>query len=226
MLDKDEIKRQSILFEVFKSEKDYVNDLELVKEVCLDSRFFKIVVPTSEPSQVFIGGLLGADPPVVSPDYLESFISEVFGNINPISSHHHRMLAALFSRQREQHPLVQSVTDIILDSQSDVPNFFPCAALRFTNQLPFSSALITKLTSKVTLSPKVDIGLSSRRTQSTTNGYNSVTEILEYGSETWSLSSRDPSQDFHGYPCCSRQSSKSQTRSTLTTNRYHCSSAY
>jgi hypothetical protein len=33
------------------------------------------------------------------------------------------MLAALFARQREQHPIVQSVTDIILDSQSDVPNF-------------------------------------------------------------------------------------------------------
>ena len=36
MLDKNEIKRQSILFEVFKSEKDYVGDLELVKEVRLD----------------------------------------------------------------------------------------------------------------------------------------------------------------------------------------------
>jgi len=31
------------------------------------------------------------------------------------------MLAALFSRQREQHPLVQSVADIVLDSQSDSP---------------------------------------------------------------------------------------------------------
>ena len=31
------------------------------------------------------------------------------------------MLAALFSRQREQHPLVQSVADIVLDSQSDRP---------------------------------------------------------------------------------------------------------
>lgn len=72
---------------------------------------------------MFIGGLLNADPPVINPEHLESFISEVFGNINPISSYHHRMLAALFLRQREQHPLVQSVTDIILDSQSDAPNF-------------------------------------------------------------------------------------------------------
>jgi hypothetical protein len=105
VLDKNEIKRQSVLFEVFKSEKDYVADLELVKEVCPDSRFLKIGVPTSEPSQVFIGGLLSADPPIISPDHLNSFISEVFGNIDAISGHHHRMLAALFSRQREQHPL-------------------------------------------------------------------------------------------------------------------------
>jgi RHO1 GDP-GTP exchange protein 1/2 len=34
------------------------------------------------------------------------------------------MLAALFSRQREQHPLVQSVTDIILDGNFDLPHFF------------------------------------------------------------------------------------------------------
>jgi len=34
VLDKNEVKRQSILFEVFKSEKDYVADLELVQEVC------------------------------------------------------------------------------------------------------------------------------------------------------------------------------------------------
>jgi hypothetical protein len=70
---------------------------------------------------VFADGLLNSDPPVIDPDYLQSFVSEVFGNIDAISSHHHRMLAALFSRQREQHPLVQSVTDIVLDSQSDVP---------------------------------------------------------------------------------------------------------
>ncbi len=33
VLDKKEVQRQSILFEIIKSEKDYVADLELVKEV-------------------------------------------------------------------------------------------------------------------------------------------------------------------------------------------------
>ena len=41
VLGKDEVKRQSVLFEVFKSEKDYVADLELMQEVCPDQRFSK-----------------------------------------------------------------------------------------------------------------------------------------------------------------------------------------
>ena len=35
VLDKREVTRQSILFEIIKSERDYVNDLLLVKEVLL-----------------------------------------------------------------------------------------------------------------------------------------------------------------------------------------------
>ena len=34
---KHEVERQSAIFEIIKSEKDYVADLELVKEVCSDS---------------------------------------------------------------------------------------------------------------------------------------------------------------------------------------------
>lgn len=137
----------------------------------------------SKLSQVFIGGLLDTVPPVISPGNLLPFITEVFGNIDAISSHHHRMLSALFSRQREQHPLVQSVTDVILDSQSNVPNLF-CVTLRSVNQLPFSSVLITKRTSRATLLPRLDIGLNSRRTRGTANGYIIVTKTLESGSET------------------------------------------
>ena len=44
------------------------------------------------------------------------FVSEVFWNLDEILAHHRRMLGSLFSRQRDQHPLVQSVADIILDS--------------------------------------------------------------------------------------------------------------
>ena len=61
------------------------------------------------------------------------FVSEVFWNMKEILGHHRRMLGSLFSRQRDQHPLVQSVADIILDRKlfllrtsidsSDLPNY-------------------------------------------------------------------------------------------------------
>lgn len=68
--------------------------------------------------QVFINPLRTASPPVIAPERLPGFLSEVFWNLRDILAHHQRMLAALFARQREQHPLVQSVADIILDSES------------------------------------------------------------------------------------------------------------
>jgi RHO1 GDP-GTP exchange protein 1/2 len=46
------------------------------------------------------------------------FVSEVFWNLDEILAHHQHMLRSLFARQRDQHPLIQSVADIILDSRS------------------------------------------------------------------------------------------------------------
>ncbi|KAJ7756435.1 hypothetical protein DFH07DRAFT_820553 [Mycena maculata] len=96
-LGKREVQRQSVIFEVFKAEREYVFDLEAVREV-------------------FIDRLRSADPPVIRESFLNKFIYEVFGNLDQIIAHHQYMLAALFARQREQHPLVQSLSDIILDT--------------------------------------------------------------------------------------------------------------
>ncbi|KAF9557432.1 hypothetical protein CPC08DRAFT_640312 [Agrocybe pediades] len=96
-LGKQEVQRQSVLFEVIKSERDYVADLEAVE-------------------QVFIDGLRTAKPPIIKPQLLNGFIDEVFGNLRDILTFHRRILDALFARQREQHPLLQSVADIILDT--------------------------------------------------------------------------------------------------------------
>lgn len=50
---------------------------------------------------------------------LAGFISEVFANLDKIQAHHQQLRDALFARQREQHPLVQSIADIILASILD-----------------------------------------------------------------------------------------------------------
>ncbi len=47
---------------------------------------------------------------------VKNFIREVFFNFDEILQHHQKMLTALFARQREQHPWVMTVADIILDS--------------------------------------------------------------------------------------------------------------
>ncbi|KAG1747212.1 uncharacterized protein EDB91DRAFT_74648 [Suillus paluster] len=96
-LGKKEVERQSVLFEVFKSERNYVEDLKLVTEV-------------------FIEPLKFANPPVIAPDKLRPFVQEVFWNLDRILVHHEHMLAALFERQLDQHPLIQSVTDIVLET--------------------------------------------------------------------------------------------------------------
>ncbi|KAF9025814.1 hypothetical protein BDZ89DRAFT_1068060 [Hymenopellis radicata] len=83
-----EVQRQSVMFEVCKSERDYV----------------------------FITPLTNASPPIISEQLLPGFISEVFGNLSQILVHHQRILAALFDRQREQHPFVITISDIILDA--------------------------------------------------------------------------------------------------------------
>ena len=64
------------------------------------------------------------------------FVSEVFWNLNEILIHHRRMLGSLFSRQRDQHPLVQSVADIILDSESPFRNIHNFSDLREIRRAP------------------------------------------------------------------------------------------
>ncbi|KAH7930131.1 hypothetical protein BV22DRAFT_1028615 [Leucogyrophana mollusca] len=102
-LGKREVERQSVFFEVFKSERDYVSDLQLVKDV-------------------FIEPLRSSSPPVITHDRLRGFVSEVFWNLSQILDHHRRMLASLFARQADQHPLVQSVTDILLETSFQFRN--------------------------------------------------------------------------------------------------------
>lgn len=111
---KQEVHRQSVLFEVFKAEREYVADLEAVLEVYSISVLSGLCL--SFIIKVFIEPLRNAKPAIIHPEHLQGFLSEVFGNLSEILAHHQSMLGALFARQREQHPLVQSVADIILDS--------------------------------------------------------------------------------------------------------------
>lgn len=60
--------------------------------------------------------LIQANPPIIPTDRIQNFITEVFWNLGAILTHHQRLVAALFERQRDQHPVISSVSDIILEA--------------------------------------------------------------------------------------------------------------
>jgi hypothetical protein len=133
VLGKKEVERQSVLFEIFKSELDYVNDLQIIKDVR--------AIPSLPPSwlsllQVYITPLISAPYEIMPKEKGPNFVSEVFWNLDEILIHHRRMLESLFSRQRDQHPLVQSVADIILDSESSFRNIHNFSDLRDIRRTP------------------------------------------------------------------------------------------
>ncbi|KAG9039251.1 hypothetical protein FRB95_011836 [Tulasnella sp. JGI-2019a] len=97
-LPKAEVQRQSTIFEVVKSERDYVLDLQMIESI-------------------FIMPLLSSDPPIIAPtSTLEAFIKDVFSNVSEIEKIHQSMVASLFRRQRKEHPIITSIADILLDA--------------------------------------------------------------------------------------------------------------
>ena len=85
---------------------------------CATQLLLKFVFVTS--AQVFVEPLRRGN--VIKGD-VEEFIHEVFWNLHEVLTFHQRMLAALFARQRDQHPLIQSVSDIILESTPHICHF-------------------------------------------------------------------------------------------------------
>ncbi|KAG8683708.1 hypothetical protein FRC11_013183, partial [Ceratobasidium sp. 423] len=64
---------------------------------------------------IFRDGLLYADPPVIRDrDRLDLLVDELFFNAQEILSIHLRLRDRLYERQRDQHPIIQSVADIYL----------------------------------------------------------------------------------------------------------------
>ncbi|KAG9293935.1 hypothetical protein G9A89_019273 [Geosiphon pyriformis] len=95
-LDKEERKRQEIIFETIYTEEDYNKDLDLLEEL-------------------YVEGLRKANPPIIPPSRLEQFIQDVFYNVFQIRAHNRLMLELLRERQKEG-PVVEKIGDIFLES--------------------------------------------------------------------------------------------------------------
>ncbi|KAG5219568.1 Dbl domain-containing protein [Salix suchowensis] len=122
-LTKDVIKRQSIIFELIKGEMAYVKDLENIEVM-------------------YIRPLRAADPPIIEKERLQQFIIDVFHNFAELHAHHRRLVEKFHEIQREQHPVIRSVTEAMLDAALNfrdaymeyIPNY-PIAAYRIDEEM-------------------------------------------------------------------------------------------
>ncbi|EIN06223.1 Dbl domain-containing protein [Punctularia strigosozonata HHB-11173 SS5] len=120
---KKEAKRQAIIFELIKGEMGYVKDLENIEHM-------------------YVTPLRAADPPILPAFRLEPFINDVFHNFKELFHHHKRLLSRLHEIQREQHPMIKSITEAVLDAFLNfreayleyVPNY-PIAAYRIDDEM-------------------------------------------------------------------------------------------
>jgi hypothetical protein len=82
------------------------------------------------------------DPPIIARDRLDNFIRDVFHNFGELHAHHKRLLDQLFEIQREQHPIIRSVTAAMYDAVLNfrdayleyIPNY-PIAAYRIDDEM-------------------------------------------------------------------------------------------
>jgi hypothetical protein len=72
--------------------------------------------------QVYIEPLMNASPPIITEEHPETFIKDVFFNMDNILQYDRHLLSNLFERQRDQHPLILAITDVVLQGGPD----FPC----------------------------------------------------------------------------------------------------
>ncbi|THU93894.1 Dbl-like domain-containing protein [Dendrothele bispora CBS 962.96] len=121
-LEKREAKRQSIIFELIKGEMSYVKDLENIEIM-------------------YIRPLRNADPPIIPPDRLDSFINDVFHNFAQLHAHHRRLVEKFHEIQTEEHPVIRSITAAVFDAALNfrdaymeyIPNY-PIAAYRIDDE--------------------------------------------------------------------------------------------
>ncbi|KAG9088881.1 hypothetical protein FRC06_001802 [Ceratobasidium sp. 370] len=116
ILDKHEIQRQSIIYELIKTERNYVIMLQIFLYVSIAARSSHSSDDSDPGAQIFRDGLVYANPPIIpNRDKLRTFVEEVFFNAQEILSIHLGLRDRLFERQRDQHPIYQSVADIYLE---------------------------------------------------------------------------------------------------------------
>lgn len=91
---------------------------------------------------MYVQPLRAQDPPIIPRDRLDSFIQDVFHNFGELHAHHRRLVDQFHEIQREEHPMIRSVTAAMYDAVLNfrdayleyIPNY-PIAAYRIDDEM-------------------------------------------------------------------------------------------
>ena len=91
---------------------------------------------------MYVVPLREMDPPIISRDRLPQFIQDVFHNFGELHAHHRKLLNSLHEIQREEHPVIKTVTAAMYDAVLNfreayveyIPNY-PIAAYRIDDEM-------------------------------------------------------------------------------------------
>ena len=118
----------------------YVKDLENIEYV-RRKRATGLLAKSGLP-QMYVRPLRAMDPPIIPRERMDTFIGDVFHNFGELHGHHKRLLDQLFEVQREEHPIIRSVTAAMYDAVLNfreayleyIPNY-PIAAYRIDDEM-------------------------------------------------------------------------------------------
>lgn len=96
---------------------------------------------------MYIRPLRNADPPIIPPDRLDQFITDVFHNFAELHAHHLKLVETLHEIQREEHPVIRTVTAAVFDAALNfrdaymeyIPNY-PIAKFRIDDEMANNEA--------------------------------------------------------------------------------------
>ena len=91
---------------------------------------------------MYVQPLREMDPPIIARERLAQFITDVFHNFAELHMHHRKMLNTFHEIQREEHPVIRSITAAVYDAVLNfreaymeyIPNY-PIAAYRIDDEM-------------------------------------------------------------------------------------------
>lgn len=91
---------------------------------------------------MYIQPLRSSNPPIIPPTRLDQFITDVFHNFYELYEHHKKLMEKFHEKQREQHPVIRSITAAVFDAALNfrdaymeyIPNY-PIAAYRIDDEM-------------------------------------------------------------------------------------------